>query len=152
MRAPELDIKLIRLDEDKERIHFHRWEILRYDGTPVDVNLFTDFSYRAGQHIVRLSLAARYTTVRELMSRRLLDYGITADFELIGSDVETSSEEIVVNSDLVRLMIGVGLGALRGMVALRTSHTFLAHYPLPVYNVDTLMEPIINASRTVNFY
>lgn len=152
MKAPELDIKLLRLDEDRERTRFHRWELIRYNGSPVDVNLFSDFSYRAGQHIVRLSLAARYTTVRDQMSRRLLDYGITADFELIGPDAETTQEEIVVNSDLVRLMISVGLGALRGMMALRTSHTFLAHFPLPVYDVNTLMEPIINASRTPSFY
>lgn len=150
MKVPELDIKLLRLEEDHNRIHFHHWEMMRYEGTPVDVNLSSDFSYRATPNVVRLTLTARYTTVRNMMSHRLLDYGITADFELIGPDAEETGEEIVVNAELVRMMIAVGLGALRGMVALRTKKTFLSHYPLPVYNVDTLMEPIINAAKTIN--
>lgn len=152
MKVQELDIKLLRLDEDHSRTHIHRWEIMRYEGTPVDVNLFSDFSYRAEKHIVRLMLAARYTTLRGQICRRLLDYGITADFELMGPDAEIDKEEIVVNAELVRMMIAVGLGALRGMLAIRTSNTFLSHYPLPVYNVDQLMQPIINASKTATFY
>lgn len=151
MKAYEdLDIKLLRLDEDHNRTHLYRWEIMRYEGTPVDVNLFTDFSYRAGQRIVRLTLSARYTTIRSQMSRRLLDYSVTADFELLGSDAETTKDEIVVNEQLVRLMIAVAMGALRGMVAIRTSHTFLAHYPLPIYDMNSLMDPIINAAKTIN--
>lgn len=150
MTAQKLDIRLLRLDENHELTHLYRWEMMRYDGTPVDVNLSTDFSYRAGQRLVRLTLEVRYTTIRSQMSRRLLDYAITADFELTGDDAEAGGKEIVVNSELVRMMISVGLGALRGMIALRTANTFLAHYPLPVYNVNALMEPIINAAKTVD--
>ena len=150
MTTQQLDIRLLRLDENRELTHLYRWEMMRYDSTPVEVNLSTGFSYRAGQRLVRLTLEARYTTVRNQMNRRLLDYAITADFELTGPDAEAGREEIVVNEELVRLMISVGLGALRGMIALRTANTFLAHYPLPVYNVNKLMEPIINAAKTVD--
>lgn len=146
MKNAELDIKLLQIREDRDRTHFYRWEMMRYCATPIEVNLSTGFSYRAGRHVVRLMLSARYTTIRAQMSHRLMDYTVIADFELLGPDSEADADEIIVSADLVKMMLGVVIGAMRGMIALRTAHTFLSHYPLPIYNLETLMKPIINAA------
>lgn len=147
MTAHDIDIKLLRLEENRERTHLYRWEMMRYEATPVEVNLATEFAYHAGKNIVRLTLSARYTTLRGQISRRLLDYAITADFEINGAESEQMPEEIVVTPDIVRLMLSIAVGAMRGMVALRTERTFLANYPLPIYDMESLMEPIMNASH-----
>lgn len=149
MKVPELDIKLLKIQEDHERTHFYRWEMMRYSSTPIDVNLSTSFSYRAGGHMVRLILSARYTTLRDQMSHRLMDYSVISDFELLGPDAEADPDEIIITTDLIKMMLGVAIGAMRGMIALRTAHTFLAHYPLPVYDLETLMKPVINAASEV---
>ena len=144
MKATELDIKLLRIEEDST--HFYRWELMRYEATPVDVSLTSDFSYRAGRRLVSLRLTARYTTFRNQMNRRLLDYVVNSEFELLGPDAEVSVEELVVDTELVRLMLGVALGAMRGMISLRTANTFLSHFPLPIYNINELMEPIMKTA------
>ncbi|MDE6322763.1 MAG: hypothetical protein K2L46_00205 [Paramuribaculum sp.] len=150
MESQELDIRLLKLEEDPDRTHFYRWEMMRFEGTPVDVKLMSDFSHHTGSNIIHLSLTARYTTLRSQICRHLLDYTVGADFELHCPGAETTNEEMIVDAHLVRLMFSVALGALRGMLALRTSHTFLANYPLPVYNVDSLMEPIIREAKTID--
>ena len=139
MKATELDIKLLRIEEDSMRTHFYRWELMRYEATPVDVSLTSDFSYRAGRRLVSLRLTARYTTFRNQMNRRLLDYVVNSEFELLGPDAEVSVEELVVDTELVRLMLGVALGAMR-------ANTFLSHFPLPIYNINELMEPIMKTA------
>ncbi len=149
MKGAELNIKLLRIEEDKSRTHFYRWEMVRYSATPVDVNLTSQFSYRASHQVVRLTLGAHYTTMRDMMCHRLMDYTVAADFELLGPEAEADAEELVVSVDLVKMMLGVAIGAMRGMISLRTSHTFLSNYPLPIYNLDSLMEPVLNAARDI---
>lgn len=150
MESQELDIRLLNIEEDRDRTHFYRWEMMRFEGTPVDVKLMSDFAHHTGSHIIHLSLTARYTTFRSQMCRHLLDYTVGADFELRGPDATLTKNEIIVDAHVIKLMFSVALGALRGMLALRTSNSFLANYPLPVYNVDTLMEPIINDAKTID--
>lgn len=147
MKGTELDIRLLRIREDKTRTHFYHWEMMRYSATPVDVNLTSGYSYMAGQHVVRLTLSARYTTMRDMMTHRLMDYTVAADFELLGSCAEADTEEIIVSADIVKMMLGIAIGAMRGMIALRTAHTFLSNYPLPIYNLDELIEPVIKQAQ-----
>lgn len=142
----DLDIKLARIEENRERSHFYRWEMMRYKDTPIDVQLASDFSYQRETGTVRLSLTARYTTMRDQVCRRLLDYCVSSDFEIHGVDAKSAMTEILGTEDMLRLMLSVTVGAMRGMLALRTEKTFLANYPLPLYNIDNLVAPIINSA------
>ena len=70
MNTHELDIRLIKIEEDSESTHLYRWELMRYENTPVDVSLTSDFIYRANKNVVTVKLSTRYTTLRGQMTRR----------------------------------------------------------------------------------
>lgn len=153
MKQEELDIRLVELRENKQLTQMHRWEFVRYEGTPVDVEISTGFRKSRSKKLVVLELGAHYTTVRGQIRRRMLDYVIDAEFEIndMNGVIESDREELVLTTDVLRLMLSIAIGALRGMIALRTSGTFLVHYPLPVYDLDKLVENIVAAGAEVAY-
>ena len=126
MNDPFVDIRLLELRESKTDSILHRWEVFRYNGSPVDVELSTDVTYERATHTVTLHLGVHYTTLRSQIRRRLLDYAIEAEF-----------------------LLSIGHGAMRGMISLRTAGTFLVHYPLPIYNMDKLIHNIEMAGEPI---
>lgn len=114
---------------------------MRFNGSDVDVELTTHFRNIAGTHRVLLRLGAHYTVVRSQIRRRLLDYVVDAEFDLGDTRgmIAATDVDIVVTTDVLRLMFSITLGAIRGMIALRTADTFLSDYPLPVYDISVLI-------------
>lgn len=153
MRQEELDIRLVELRENKQLTQMHRWEFMRYSGTAVDVELSTNFRKDGPKRLVVLELGAHYSTMRGQIRRRLLDYVVDAEFEINDIDgvIDADREELVLTTDLLRLMLSIAIGAIRGMIALRTSGTFLVHYPLPVYNLDEMVDNIVAAGAEVAY-
>jgi hypothetical protein len=150
MNDPYVDIRLLELRESKPDSVLHRWEVVRYNGSPVDVELSTDVTYERTTHTVTLHLGVHYTTLRSQIRRRLLDYAIEARFQLISDGaLEIDDDEVVISTELLRLMLSIGIGALRGMISLRTAGTFLVHYPLPIYNMDRLIHNIVMAGDPI---
>lgn len=150
MNDPYVDIRLLELRESKPDSVLHRWEVVRYNGSPVDVELSTDVTYERATHTVTLHLGVHYTTLRSQIRRRLLDYAIEARFQLISDGaLEIDDDEVVISTELLRLMLSIGIGALRGMISLRTAGTFLVHYPLPIYNMDRLIHNIVMAGDPI---
>lgn len=150
MNDPYVDIRLLELRESKSDSVLHRWEVVRYNGSPVDVELSTDVTYERATHTVALHFGVHYTTLRSQIRRRLLDYAIEARFQLISDGaLEIDDDEVVISTELLRLMLSIGIGALRGMISLRTAGTFLVHYPLPIYNMDRLIHNIVMAGDPI---
>lgn len=149
MEQNEVDIRLIGMREMRSLTRFHRWEFMRANGSDVDVELSTKFDKDHRGHAVRMQLGAHYSALRGQIRRRLLDYVIETEFEIVDSEgvIEESRTELVLTPDLLRLMLSVSIGAIRGMIALRTAHTFLAHFPLPVYDLDSLIGTIAAAGN-----
>lgn len=131
----------------------HRWEILRYTGSTVDVELSTDFHLDQKRRTVTLQLGVHYSALRTQMIRRLLDYVIDVEFEVSSLDgvVHSEDNEVLITEDMLRLILGLGIGAIRGMVALRTADTFLIQYPLPIYDMNTLIANIVGIGTDVNY-
>lgn len=150
MKQEELDVRLVSLRESKEKTKLYRWEFMRYEGGIVDVGLSTGFRINRRHHTVTLILGAHYTTLRSQIVRRLLDYVVEAEFEVsdLGVVMDDEGGEVFLTTDMLGMMLSVGVGAMRGMIALRTSNTFLMHYPLPVYNIGTLVDNIVAAGET----
>ncbi|MBD5254582.1 MAG: hypothetical protein HDS53_00680 [Barnesiella sp.] len=140
----QMDMRLINLHEVASQTRMYRWEFLRYDGSDVDVELSTRLNRDPKRGTIRLRLGAHYTTYRSQIRRRLLDYVIDAEYEIhdVRGVIEASPTELVITPGLMRLMLSISIGALRGMIALRTNHTFLKHFPLPVYDLDELISTI----------
>lgn len=140
----QMDMRLINLHEVASQSRMYRWEFVRYDGSDVDVELSTKLNRDVKRSTIHLRLGAHYTTFRSQIRRRLLDYVIDAEFEIkdVRGVIEASPTEMVITPALMRLMLSISIGALRGMIALRTQNTFLRHFPLPVYDMEELISTI----------
>lgn len=149
----QLDMRLIDLHEVKSKTRMYRWEFLRYDGSDVDVEISTRVNRDPRRGTILLRLGAHYTTLRGMIRRRLLDYVIDAEYEIndVRGVIESSTTEFVFTPELMRLMLSISIGAMRGMIALRTQNTFLQHYPLPVYNLDELIAHIDAAGHELAY-
>lgn len=151
MKSNEIDIRLISLSEDRNQTHMYRWEMLRYTGATIDVELSTAFRVNRRRKTVSLLIGAHYTTLRTQILRHLLDYVIEAEFEVsdFNGVVDQQSGELLISTDMLSLMLSVGIGALRGMLALRTEGTFLSHFPLPVYDLDELIDNVVASGQNI---
>ncbi|MDE6489735.1 MAG: hypothetical protein K2L49_01080, partial [Muribaculaceae bacterium] len=104
----------------------------------------------ADAHEITLSIGTRYTTVRNMISRLLIDYNIELTFATSGDDNElytgTIGRSPSLPPQLATVMLSVGIGSLRGMMASRTAGSMLARYPLPIINVSELVSRIAYGS------
>lgn len=141
----QFSLRVARIDERPSVSKFHRWSILRFKGEPVGVAISTDFSLDpSSPSLLRLRLTAHYHTVRNQILRPLLDYGIEVVYEV--SDLENmvseGDGEMLLPTGLASLTLSVGIGAMRGMIALGVRNTFLSHYPLPVFRISDIVSSI----------
>ncbi|MCF0219749.1 MAG: hypothetical protein HUK14_08200 [Muribaculaceae bacterium] len=137
-----MDIKLVSIEEVRDRSSIHRWELLRYDGSPIDIKIVTGFEECAEKNMLSMILGVRYTAMREDLRRPLLTYFIRLKArvnDIVHKALVTESS-VYLPPDLLATLMGVGIGALRGMVALKTVDTPLAEHPLPIYAVSDLIE------------
>lgn len=157
MKHPsETGIKVRDIREDRALSKIYRWELMlqRQSVNPeVDVELLVGFLNSTESDSVKVRLGALFTGMRGQIRRRLLDYYIEADFrvdtlEFAGLNEASEFREVMLTSEALRLMLSITLGALRGMLALRTAGTLLADYPLPIYNLDELTEKLVVSSAT----
>lgn len=146
MENQELEIQIISVAENRSELY--RWEIMRHDGVaPVEVALTTDFHVDPETRHVTLELGVHYTSVRAQVMRRLMDHVMSVCFAVrpIGGPQTPS---LMVTPEIIRMILGVALGASRGMIALRTAGTFLARHPLPLYDLRTLVDNILGAGES----
>ncbi len=145
MAGQQFSLRVARIDELPSVSKFHRWSILRFKGEPVGVTISTDFSLDpTSPNQLRLRLTAHYHTVRSLIIRPLLDYGIEVVYEVSDLDKMASEGEgeLLLPTGLASLALSVGIGAMRGMIALGVRNTFLSHYPLPVFRISDIVNSI----------
>ncbi len=144
MESRDIDIKLLKISEVKEFTHVNRWELMLFRGGDVDVELSTEFRRNTPEHTITLRLGAHYNTLRSQIRRRLLDYVIDVEFSVSALDgmADVEYHELLITPGLLRMMLSISIGAIRGMIALRTSGSALAPYPLPLFNLDALIENI----------
>lgn len=139
-------IQPVRIREIRSASPLSRLALLRYSGEGVTVRLSAAFSRPdAVPHRVSLRLGARYTVIHRMMERTLLDYEIEVVFALTDEtvcDLDVDNDFVTLEPWMARLMLSVGIGALRGMLAVRTAGTMLTHFPLPLMSLDALIEAL----------
>lgn len=149
-----MNISLVGVDEVADRCRLHRLEMLRFgaSGGTARVGLAARVTSDADRSLLKLRLAASYSWERGMLRRRLLDYEVDAVFEV--DDFERhfgrgprSPEVVDMPPSVLRLMLTVAVGALRGMIALRTAGTPLGSRPLPLVNVSELLGRLIYGSE-----
>lgn len=146
----ELDIRIKSVRELRRRCEVYRWELMLYNGSPIDLDISADF-VRTEKGDLRLQIGAHYTCLRSMIVRRLLDYVIEVTFEVDGIEncADISDGEMLIDPDVLTLMMGVALGALRGMVALRTEGSVLEKHPIPIMRIADLIRRLDGTNETV---
>lgn len=138
----ELDIKIKRVREMRKLSKVNRWELMLYSaGTPIDLDISADFITVPGTPELRVRLGAHYTCLRAQIVRKMLDYVIEVSFDIneIGGRADITDGEMLIDPEVLSLMLSVGVGALRGMVALRTEGSVLEKHPVPVMRIRDLI-------------
>lgn len=91
--------------------------------------------------MVTLVVTCSYIAVIGLLRTRLLTCSAVTTFEVenLRKHIETQGEDVVLGGKLMTLMLGIAVGALRGIVAYRTADTPLRNTPLPILDLNALM-------------
>lgn len=141
MKRHEVNIRLSELQEIEQLSSISRRNIRHYDGSPVRVSLNVRIEPDEREKTVTMVVGVSYLTVHRLMQERLLQYTVGAVFEFDNCDghVSVGGDSCMLNTHTAVMMLGVTIGSLRGMLALRTAGTFLKRYPLPIINISELV-------------
>lgn len=142
-----MDITISRISENSKLTTIHRWEIARYKGSKIETKLTAAFDMHGDK--INLRLGATYWAIRGIIARPLLRYVIDVEFNVDDADhqVMVTENAVYIPPELLGVMLSLGIGALRGMLALRTANTFLANYPLPVMSTAELLQNLQGASN-----
>lgn len=128
------------INEDKRLTRINRWEMARYDGSEVEMTLTAAFD-SAGHDRLAVTLGAKCRAIRGAIARPLMDYFIRVVFDVAdaGERVMVTPNAVYIPPRILGVIMGVGVGALRGMMAARTAGTRLAARPLPVFSLEKLL-------------
>lgn len=153
MKHDESDIRLISIAELPRLSAIHRWELLRHPAdAPVEsaVSVAFDPGDETVPNRVALRLGVRYMSMRGPVMRPLLNYFIRLEFEIADLDHRAllTDTSVYLATGLLPLMLNIGVGALRGMLALRVAGTSLARHPLPILSMARLLESITAVEKT----
>lgn len=135
-------VRVGRISPLPAKTKFFHWNILRHAEEPVEVTLATNFTVSgASPGILILRLMACYHSLRNLIIRPLLKYAMEVEFEIDNLEdlVDINERSIIIPPEILSLTLGVGIGALRGMLALECRNSSLIHYPLPIMNIGEII-------------
>ena len=141
VKDSEYNIRIANVRELPGSISISRWELMRYSGGEISVTLKSKFTGGGdSNNVLTLMLGVTYSYMKGMMRHRLLHYSIAVDFE-VGDAGRFSIDDggMDIPPRLMTLMYGAAIGAMRGMLALRTAGTFLKDYPLPLINISALV-------------
>lgn len=148
-----MDICIERVAEVPGECHLSRWEMLRYGNHPEDIAV--DLVARVEDDRVAERLALRvgvfYTYMRSMVRRPLLRQTVEVVFTIPSMEDFVSftpaRDKIDIAPSVISMMLGVAIGALRGMIAQKTTGTPLEGRPLPLVNVSGLVSRLIYGDR-----
>lgn len=140
MEIGNIQVTLASISEQTDLCSLHKRNLRHYCGGEIGVALRTWLTPDNDKNSVFLTVEAIYTDRGRLMLPVLLTYAVTAKFRLNGdlNPIPAVGECLYLPHHLLTLMLGTVIGAMRGMISLRTAGTSLAGQPLPLLNVADL--------------
>lgn len=139
----------IRLMKIKEVSYSSRFTGQFKDGlTPSDIHIGLTLALRPdlAQEQLELIVGVRYYAIPACVPCDLLTYKISMRYSIAGlaDYVEMKGNTSAIKPELLAMLVGWGIGSLRGMLALRTCETILDDYPLPVIPLGPLITAMQN--------
>lgn len=141
MNQTEFNVTLKDIGEVEGASVLNRRAALRAFGKPVQVDMTVRVVPDLDKSTVSLVVTASYICEGRIMRERLLTCSAFATFgiENLREHVEVNGEDVVVGGHLMMMMLGIAVGALRGIIAVRIARTPLANRPLPIIDLTALM-------------
>lgn len=143
--------------EITERSKFNRLEMLRCrpgsifaDLHPEEISVGLNVRFdKAEEGRLAVAVTVDYSCIRAMIKRRLLSYTVEVQFEIpqMEHHINITDKGLEIPPRLTTLLLNASIGALRGMLALRTEGTFLSAYPLPLINVSALVSRLTYGSE-----
>lgn len=141
MKDTEIELTLVSVAEIKSATAINKRAARRFRGKPVNLDMSVRVVPQVEKSRISLIVTCSYIYKGTILSERLLTCSVLATFEVkdLLEHIHRSGEEVVVGSRLMMLMLNVAVGALRGIVAVRTEGTALSGRPLPIVDLSALM-------------
>ncbi len=147
MRDKDIAMTLIDIGEVDGASAINRRALRRLTREAISVDMNVKVVPDIERSLLSVLVSCSYRAVIGLIRERLLVCTAVATFEVEGlaSLIEENGQEKILPTPLMMNMLGIAVGALRGIVAVRTADTPLRRRPLPIIDLDTLMRRLSNS-------
>ena len=138
MEETEVNISLVSVSEVKGATAFTRRALRHLGHTPLNVDLNVRAVPDIERSIISLVVSCSYIGVFDFIRTRVFTCAVVVNFEVpgLGAILALQGEDYVVSGKVMRTM---AVGALRGVIAVRTADTPLRFRPLPIIDLTALM-------------
>lgn len=134
-------VSLVSVREVEGATAINRWSLRKLGRTPINV----DFNVRVipdlERSFISLVVSCSYITVLDSVRTRVLSCSVVSTFEIedLMSHITLQGQDAVVGGKLMMTMLGIAVGSLRGIIAVRTGNTPLRFRPLPIIDLSAIM-------------
>lgn len=134
-------ITILSVNEVPDSTVINRAALRRMGNQTVNVDINVREVPNIEKSIVSVVVSCSYLAQIGFLRYRILVSSVVVNFgiENLGRIVIQKGGEKVIPSDLMLKMLGVAVGALRGVVAVRTQGTKLRNSPLPMIDLKALL-------------
>ncbi len=136
-----VNISLVSCVEVDGATVINRRALRRLGSAPVTVDMNVRLLPDMERNLISLVVGCTYVAVIGLLKTHVFTCTSLTTFEIenLRDQVEKRGEDQIIGGKLMMTMLGIAVGALRGMVAVRTKDTPLRYTPLPMIDLTTLM-------------
>ncbi|MBD5232922.1 MAG: hypothetical protein HDS65_01955 [Bacteroidales bacterium] len=141
MEETAINFSLLSVREVQGATAINRRALRRLGRTPLSVDLNVRVVPDVDRSMISLVVSCSYIAVVGLIRTRVLACTAVSTFEVekLAEHVTVQGEEVVLGGKLMMTLLGIAVGALRGIISVRTADTPLRFRPLPVIDLTALM-------------
>lgn len=141
MEESQVKLTLLSVNEVPDATVINHRALRRIGSQTVSVDMNVKVVPDLERSLISLVVSCSYIAVIDFIRTRVLVSSVVATFEVedLCEHVVTQGGEVIVAGQLMMTMLGISVGALRGVVAVRTQGTKLRNTPLPIIDLTALM-------------
>ncbi len=141
MKDKDIAITLVDLGEVSGASAINRRALRRLTREQISVDMNVKVVPDTERSMLSVLVSCSYRAVIGLIRERLLVCTAFATFEVedLAEQIKQNGDTSLLPTPLMMNMLGIAVGALRGIVAVRTADTPLHRRPLPIISLSTLL-------------
>lgn len=141
MEETEITLSLVSVSEVRGATAINRAAIRRLGRNHISVDLNVRAVPDLDRSLLSLVVTCSYIANIGLIRTRVLSCSVISTFEIPGLKeiLAVQGEDVILTGKVMRTMLNIAVGALRGVIAVRTADTALRFRPLPVIDLNALM-------------